>query len=545
MISKESIENLKSLIDIVDVIGNYVQLKKAGSNYKALCPFHSEKTPSFVVSPAKQIYHCFGCGASGDAIKFVMEIEKLSYKEAIEKLASMYNFKLEYTSNSNFLSIDLLEKVNNFYKGELYKNKTAYEYLKNRGLFDSTIEKFGLGYAPESFKQMKFFKDANLDKKELTALGVLVENGEYPRLIERITFPIFSQSGKIIAFGGRTITNHPAKYINFTNTKVFNKSKTFYGYNFAREHVLRKKEIIITEGYMDVIMLHQAGIENSVATLGTALTKEHLPILKKIEPKVIVAYDSDSAGINAALKASKLLFAEFFDGGVTLFPEGLDPADVVKEGKDVKNFFLNPIKFSDFIIDFTIKKYNIKNVLEKKKAIDEFKEYISTLPEILKEDFSIKVSQRLQISPQLLKVKSKPAISHEQNINMNKKIDVAEASIIKTLYENRKWMDEIVEYLSPEMFNTHQEELQLVYKEDFENPKLLDIVLRDDIMVLDYDTLKSQIIKLLIPYYKNKLIQIKYDSTLDSDTRMHLLKEINTKLLKLKKGQLVESAISI
>ena len=158
MISKESIENLKSLIDIVDVIGNYVQLKKAGSNYKALCPFHSEKTPSFVVSPAKQIYHCFGCGASGDAIKFVMEIEKLSYKEAIEKLASMYNFKLEYTSNSNFLSIDLLEKVNNFYKGELYKNKTAYEYLKNRGLFDSTIEKFGLGFAPESFKKFHLFK---------------------------------------------------------------------------------------------------------------------------------------------------------------------------------------------------------------------------------------------------------------------------------------------------------------------------------------------------------------------------------------------------
>jgi DNA primase len=545
MISKESIENLKSLIDIVDVIGNYVQLKKAGSNYKALCPFHSEKTPSFVVSPAKQIYHCFGCGASGDAIKFVMEIEKLSYKEAIEKLASMYNFKLEYTSNKNFLSIDLLERVNNFYKGELYKNQKAYEYLKQRGLYDSTIEKFQLGYAPDSKTQMRFFNQANLNKKELISLGVLVDNGEYPRLIERITFPIFSQSGKIIAFGGRTITNHPAKYINFTNTKVFNKSKTFYGYNFAREHVLRKKEIIITEGYMDVIMLHQAGIENSVATLGTALTKDHLPILKKIEPRVIMAYDSDTAGINAALKASKLLFSEFFDGGVVLFPEGLDPADMVKENKNINEFFKNPIPFSDFIIEFTLKKYNIKNVLEKKRAIDEFKEYISTLSEILKEDFAIKVSQRLQISPMMLKASSKHTLSHTQNENLNKKIDVAEASIIKTLYEHKEWMDEIVEYLSPDMFNTHQEELRLVYKEEFDNPKLLDIVLRDDIMVLNYETLKSQIIKLLIPYYKNKLIELKYDKTLDSELRMHLLKEINTKLLKLKKGQLVESSISI
>jgi DNA primase len=544
MIKPESIENLKSIIDIVDVVGNYVQLKKQGSNFTALCPFHSEKTPSFVVSPSKQIYHCFGCGASGDAIKFVMEIEKLSYPEAIEKLANMYNFKLEYTSSSSTLRVDILEKVNAFYIQELYKNSFAYEYLKQRGINDSTIEKFALGYAPSASEQFKFFKNANLNKNELITLGVLSENGEYPRLIERITFPIFSSSGKIIAFGGRTITNHPAKYINFTNTKVFNKSKTFYGLNFAREHVLRKKEIIITEGYMDVIMLHQAGIENSVATLGTALTKDHLPILKKIEPKVIMAYDSDSAGINAALKASKLLFSEFFDGGVVLFPEGLDPADMVKENKNVDEFFKNPIPFADFIIEFTLKKYNIKNVLEKKRAIDEFKEYISTLSEILKEDFAIKVSQRLQISPMMLKASSKHTLSF-QNENLNKKIDVAEASIIKTLYENKEWMDEIVEYLSPDMFNTHQEELRLVYQEDFENPKLLDIVLRDDIMVLSYETLKSQIIKLLIPYYKNKLIELKYDKTLDSELRMHLLKEINSKLLKLKKGQLVESSISI
>ncbi|EDM23859.1 DNA primase [Caminibacter mediatlanticus TB-2] len=544
MISKESIENLKSIIDIVDVISNYIELKKTGSNYKALCPFHSEKTPSFVVSPAKQIYHCFGCGASGDAIKFIMEIEKLSYKEAIEKLATMYNFKLTYTSNNNFLSIDLLEKVNNFYKGELYKQKEAYEYLKQRGLFDSTIEKFELGYAPESAKQLKFFKDANLNKKELINLGVLVENGDYPRLIQRITFPIFSQSGKIIAFGGRTITNHPAKYINFTNTKIFNKSKTFYGLNFAREHILRQKEAIIVEGYMDVIMLHQAGIENSIATLGTALTKEHLPILKKINPKVKIAYDSDLAGINAAIKASKLLFSDFFDGGVVLFPENLDPADVVKSGGEINKFFENEIPFSDFIIDFTIKKYNIKNVLEKKKAIDEFKEYIASLPEILKEDFSIKVSQRLQISPNMLKAKSKHTISHTQNINLNKKIDVAEASIIKTLYENKEWMDNIVEYLSPEMFNTHKEELQLVYQEDFENPKLLDIVLRDDIMTLDYDTLKKQIIRLLIPYYRNKLIQIRFDNSINSDEKAHLMKIINYKLKELKKGKLVESTLT-
>jgi DNA primase len=539
MIKPESIENLKSIIDIVDVVGNYIQLKKQGSNYVALCPFHSEKTPSFVVSPSKQIYHCFGCSASGDAIKFVMEIEKLSYPEAIEKLANMYNFKLEYTSSSSTLKVDILEKINAFYIQELYKNSFAYEYLKQRGINDSTIEKFALGYASSSSEQFKFFKNANLNKNDLITLGVLSENGEYPRLIERITFPIFSSSGKIIAFGGRTITNHPAKYINFTNTKIFNKSKTFYGLNFAREHILRKKEAIIVEGYMDVIMLHQAGFTNAIATLGTALTPDHLPQLKKLNAKVLLSYDSDSAGINAALKASKLLFKDFFEGGVILFPEGLDPADVVKKGEDLDKYFNSQIPFLDFIIEFTIKKYDIKNPVQKKKALDELKEYITILPEILKESFISKTAQYLQISPKLLNIR------HTKNTPLqNKKIDIAEASIIKTLYENPHLMDEIVEYLSVDVFKTHSLELSLVYQEKFDDPRLLDIVLRDDILTLDFESLKKQIIKLLIPYYQNKIIELK-TSNLDPVEKMHKLKLLNYKILQLKKGELVESDSTI
>jgi len=540
MIKPESIENLKSIIDIVDVIGNYLQLKKAGSNYKALCPFHAEKTPSFVVSPAKQIYHCFGCGASGDAIKFIMEIEKLSYKEAIEKLALMYNFTLEYTKNNNFLHLDILEKVNNFYISELFKNEKALNYLKKRGLFESTIEKFQLGYAPSSKIQMQFFKQANLKKEDLIAFGVLNENGEYPRLIERITFPIFSQSGKIIAFGGRTITNHPAKYINFTNTKIFNKSKTFYGLNFAKEHILRNKEVIIVEGYMDVIMLHQVGINNAIATLGTALTESHLPILKKLDSKVTIAYDSDNAGINAAFKASKLLYKNFFEGGVVLFNEGEDPADAVKNNKNLNQIFKEKTPFVEFILNYYLKQYNIKNPIEKKKLIDELRSYLNSLDDILKEDFILKSSQILQISPTLLKIKPK-----FENLNLTKKIDIAEASIIKTLYENPHIMDEIVEYLSPEMFKTHSLELQAVYQEDFENPKLLEIVLRDDIISFDIKTLKRQIQKLLIPYYKEKIEIIKRDKNLKSEEKMHYIKELNLKLKKLKKGEFIESSISI
>ncbi len=541
MIREESIENLKSVADIVDVIGNYVQLKKQGSNFTALCPFHSEKTPSFVVSPAKQIFHCFGCGASGDVIKFIMEIEKLTYPQAIEKLANMYNFQLEYTSGNNFIHINLLDKVNSFYVSKLYKNKTALDYLGQRGLYDSTIEKFSLGFAPGSSEQFQFFKDANLNKKDLIILGVLNESGEYPRLIERITFPIFSSSGKIIAFGGRTISNHPAKYINFTNTKIFNKSKTFYGLNFAREHILRSKEIVIVEGYMDVIMLHQAGIQNAVATLGTALTTQHLPILKRINPKITVAYDGDNAGINAALKASKLLYQNFFDGGAVLFEEGKDPADMVKENKNIEKIFNKKIPFSKFIIEYTLKKYNIKNPIEKKNALDELKSYIRILPDILKEDFSLNAARHLQISPNLLTAR---VSMQTRNSNLTPKIDIAEAGIIKTLYENPEIMNEIIEYLTPDMFNTHSYELQAVYEEKFNDSKLLDIVLRDDIVLLNKESLKNQIRKILIPFYQNKIMQIKLSSSVSGNEKMHLLKNLNLKLRKLKKGELVVNNIT-
>ena len=534
MIKQESIENLKSIADIVDVVGNYVQLKKQGSNYAALCPFHSEKTPSFVVSPAKQIYHCFGCGATGDVIKFIMEIEKLSYPEAIEKLASFYNFKLEYTKSASRVNTDILEKVNAFYIQELYKNKFAYEYLKQRGINDATIEKFALGYSPDSNKQFQFFKNANLNINELKNLGVLSENGEYPRLIERITFPIFSPSGKIIAMGGRTITNHPAKYINFTNTKIFNKSKTFYGLNFAREHILRKKEIIIVEGYMDVIMLHQAGYNTAVATLGTALTQDHLPQLSKLNAKIYLSYDGDNAGINAALKAAKLLFRSFFEGKVVLFPEGKDPADVVKNNENLENYFNNGSDFLDFIIKYTIGKYDTKNPVQKKQALEELKEYIRTLPEILQESFTIKAAQHLQINPKLLLVKKSQNIS-----GTAKKIDIAEATIIKTLYDHPEYMDEIVEYLTPEMFKTHQYELIQVYAENFTDPKLLDIVLRENILSLDMESLKKQIIKILIPYYQQKVYKLKF-SEMDPYEKMDKLKRLNDMIIKLKKGEIVE-----
>jgi DNA primase len=532
MIKPESIENLKSIADVVDVVGNYIQLKKKGSNFTANCPFHNEKTPSFVVSPTKQIYHCFGCGATGDSIKFIMDYEKLNYPEAIEKLASMYNFELEYTKNKTFVATNILEKLNSFYKQNLIHNQNAYNYLKERGLNDNTIEKFGLGYAPSSNEQINFLNQSKLPINEAFELGAFAkgENGIYARLIDRITFPIFSTNNKIIAFGGRTISNHPAKYINYTNTKIFNKSKTFYGLNFAREKVLRKKEIIIVEGYMDVIMLHQAGYSNAVATLGTALTHEHLPILNKLNSKIIIAYDGDSAGINAAIKASTLLAQNGFEGGAVIFKEGLDPADMIKNNENLNPVFENNTPFIEFVIKETLNKYNLKNPHQKQEAFNEVKNFILSLNPIVQDDIANYTSQIMQIPKKLFRIRNQ-----NTQIASNKKTDPTEAAIIKTIYENQNYLNEVAEYLPLKVFNHHYKELELLYQEEFDNPLLLDIVLNDEIKTFDYNSLRNAIRNILIRHYTNELKKIQFE-TLSLEEKAHKIRNLREKISNLKKG---------
>lgn len=410
MITKESIDNLKNHLEIVDVISQSLELKKSGANFKACCPFHGEDTPSFVVSPAKQIYHCFGCGAGGDAIKFIMEYEKLSYPEAIEKLASMYNVTLNYEENENKPKIDLkiLETVNKYYQKLFINNLEAKEYIKSRGISEFSIEKFEIGYAPKSFETINFLKDNFLNLAEAKELGVIDtgENGLYSRFIERITFPIYGLNNKIVGFGGRTISGHNAKYVNSPQTKLFNKSKLLYGYNIAKENIYKKNRIIVTEGYLDVIMLHQAGFNTAVATLGTALTKEHLPILRRGEPKVIVAYDGDKAGLNAAFKASVMLSQSEFEGGVVIFDAGLDPADMVKDGKIEKlnKIFAEPIAFIRFAIDYIILKYDINDPMQKQKALQEANEYLKSLSLIYQDEYKRYIAQKLNIRENLVKI---------------------------------------------------------------------------------------------------------------------------------------------
>lgn len=540
MITKESIENLKNHLDVVDVISQFIELKKSGANFKACCPFHGENTPSFVVSPTKQIYHCFGCGVGGDSIKFIMEYEKSSYPEAIEKLASMYNFTLQYDDNNQKKQdTKALEDVNKYYQKLFVNNQTSKEYIHSRGISEFSIEKFEIGYAPSSNDTINFLKNNYYNLADAKELGIIDtgSNGLYARFIERITFPIYSINNKIVGFGGRTITGHNAKYVNSPQTKIFNKSRLLYGYNIAKEHIYKKSNIIVTEGYLDVIMLHQAGFDTAVATLGTALTVDHLPLLRRGEPKVIVAYDGDSAGLNAAFKASVMLSQSEFEGGVVIFDEGKDPADMVKDGKveELNKIFSSPRSFIEFALDYIISKYEINNPNAKQKALQESNDYLKSLGIIYQDEYKRHIAQKLNIRENLVKVSTDNIRKNEVNLT---KVDIAELSIIKYILENSTIIDKVLDIVDSSMFEYHNSEF-IALMQDPNNEKLNGILLNEQLKNLNKDEFNQQLLKLLIKFYNQKLSQINYDPSIGFKDKSILLRKVKDNILQLRQGKLV------
>jgi len=548
MISQDSIEALRSSLDIVDVVGNYIELKKAGANFKANCPFHGEKTPSFVVSPSKQIYHCFGCGVGGDSIKFVMELEKLNYPEAIEKLASTYNFALEYTKGKGDFSElkRVLEATQKWYIKNLDLNSHAKGYLQQRGISASSIEEFEVGFVGNSQSVMNFFNSQMLPLPKAMEAGIIAtgESGRaYARLVDRITFPIYSSNGNLIGFGGRTISNHPAKYINSPQTKLVNKSRVLYGYHRAKKHIYDKKQIIITEGYLDVIMFHQAGFKSAVATLGTALTSEHLPLLKKGEPKVILAYDGDKAGVEAAYKAS-LMLGSSFDGGVVLFKGGLDPADMIAGGRssEVAKMLRTPKAFIAFILEQMVSKHDLNNALDKQRAFEETKQYLGSLSPILKESYIPIAASLLGVSASLFGVSTKTY--NEQNpqpiLKRPSQEDIVELGIIKTLLEKPNMVDELIDFLSPILFKRHPDMLQSLLQEDSQNPKLIGLSIDDSIPSLSSEELQKSLIAMQIKECENQIRQINHDTTIDYKTKSFKIRQLRSDIIpRLKRGELV------
>ncbi|MFK5975633.1 MAG: DNA primase, partial [Sulfurovum sp.] len=541
MIDNSSIEALKSSIDIVDIVGSFIELKKSGANYKANCPFHGEETPSFVVSPAKQIYHCFGCGVGGDSIKFVMELEKLNYPEAIEKIASLNNFSLSYTqgSDNNSNAKWVLEAVREWYIKNLNQNQIALEYLHKRGINQNSIEKFNIGFVPKGHEVMNFLQSALLPLPKALDVGIIAPNdnggGYYARLIERIIFPIYSASSSIVGFGGRTITNHPAKYINSPQTKLFNKSQLLYGYHLAKEHIYKNQRIIICEGYLDVVAFHQAGFTESVASMGTALTPEHLPLLRKGDPKVILAYDGDKAGINAGIKASKMLSIAGFDGGIILFGDGEDPADMIANGKsqEVATLLRENKPFIPFVVEMIVGEYDLSDPRAKEVAFEQVKEYLNNFSQIIKDAYIPMSATLLKINPSLFigsvtlpqkKPQNRESISQPKD-------DVAHLSIIKTLIENPSYIDNVLDVMDISMFGNYGGLFASLIEGDLENSSLVGLSIDERFNAMSQDELNASMIQLLTLFYREKLRSIPRDMNIPSAKKAYLVKKIKIDVL--------------
>jgi DNA primase len=359
LISQNSIQQIQSRIDIVDIVGGFIKLKKRGTNYLGLCPFHNEKSPSFTVSPAKEIYKCFGCGRSGNSISFLMEHEKYSYVEALRWLANKYNVEIEETEASPEVkakqqAAESLHIINafaqKFFDEKLFHTEQgkdiALSYLKHRGFREDTIKKFQIGYSPEertSFTKTALanqFNPENLVKSGLVAMRNEELQDNYRG---RIIFPVHNNSGKIIGFGARIIKNNDKapKYINTPENELYIKSKILYGTYFARQSIDKSNECLLVEGYTDVVSLHQAGVENVVASGGTSLTADQLRLVKKYTNNLTIIYDGDSAGIKAALRGLDLALEEGLNVKLVLIPDKEDPDSYVNK--------VGPAAFKEFV----------------------------------------------------------------------------------------------------------------------------------------------------------------------------------------------------
>ena len=399
-IEQQSIDSLIKSIDISDVIGKVTKLKKSGNNYFACCLFHDEKTPSFCINTKDQLYYCFGCGASGNVITFMMEHYGLDFVAAVEKIASDYNYRLEYSKTTidknqildakkQKLSLfALMAKITNFYQKNLEINSQIQNYLLKRGFNKDSINNFKLGYAPNNFQALKIIFDDYMLNSDLLTIGVVNKNDNgnyYDRFRNRVIFPIHNLKGEIVAFGGRVVDDSNPKYLNSPETSIFNKSKELYGLYQSYKAIKSENKVIVVEGYIDVIMLHQYGVYNVVATMGTALNIEHLKVLYRICDNIYFCFDGDKAGQNAAWRALENVVNHITDIKSARFiflPDNHDPDSFIRQYS--KDNFIGYIQnksltLSNYLFTKLVQDVDINTEEGKAKFISLVKPYIDSI----------------------------------------------------------------------------------------------------------------------------------------------------------------------
>ncbi|EAK4321892.1 DNA primase [Campylobacter jejuni] len=452
MITKESIKNLSQRLNIVDIIENYIEVKKQGSSFVCICPFHADKNPSMHINPTKGFYHCFACKAGGDAFKFVMDYEKLSFADAVEKVASLSNFTLSYTKEKQENKKELksiLPSLNAYFKDNLKHHKEVLTYLYQRALNDKDIAKFELGFAGASEDSIRLLQNQKIPLEDAMSVGALKkdENNEfYASFIWRITFPIYDHKDLLVGFGGRTLNpNVPAKYVNSPQNILFDKSRIFYAFNIAKENIAKKKEIIVCEGYMDAIAFHKAGFNNAVAVLGTALTEHHLPLIRRYDAKVILCFDNDEAGLKAATRSAFLLSTNKIDGKVAILQGGKDPAELVAKNESTKlhNILDEGIELGEFYIRRLISTHSIISALDKQKALETIQKFTFNLEPLVANSYTSLVSNLLKVDEKFIvlsqnskKIIQTPLISQNKYNFPKEKIHIAELELIAFLKQH-------------------------------------------------------------------------------------------------------------
>lgn len=452
MIETKSIEDLKQKADIVSVIEHYIEVKKSGSNYVCVCPFHDDKNPSMHINEKKGFYHCFACKAGGDVFHFVQEYERVGFYEAVERVASLCNFSLSYTSQkqeTNKAIYEILPLLNAFYKHNLTQHKEVLEYLYSRALNDDDIRQFELGFAPSSQESLKLLKNEKIELKNALECGAIKFSEEkkdyYASFINRISFPIYDHKGLLVGFGGRTLdSTQKAKYVNSPQCRLFDKSRVFYAFHLAKDAIAKQKEMIVCEGYMDAIAFHKAGLKNAVAVLGTALTEQHLPLIKRYEARVILCFDSDTAGFNAAMRSAFLLSTHKIGGKVIMLEGGKDAAELVAnhQAKMLFEALDKGVELSEFYIRGIVGGFDLQTPLQKQLALEAVQKYTFTLEPLVAEAYTNLVAQLLGVNANLiaLSTKKRAQIQNQQMTSAPKSSNnLAEFEVLRFLLDNKPY----------------------------------------------------------------------------------------------------------
>ncbi len=587
--SEELIDEIRNSNDIVDIISQYVILKRSGRNFFGLCPFHKEKTPSFSVSPDKQIFHCFGCGAGGNVIHFISKIENVDFKESLEILADRVGIKLPTLENNvDSKRLELKEKVYEinklvatYYHETLYKPqaKPAQEYVKKRKLDNKALKEFCIGYAEKANVLYKMLKEKGFTEEEILASDLVIKKGNnyVDRFKNRLIFPIQDIRNRFIAFGGRVLDNSLPKYINSPENIVYSKARNLYGLNVAKNTKTRK--LIIVEGYMDTVSLHQRGIDNVVASCGTALTEAQGRLLRKYAEKVIISYDSDSAGQAATLRGLEILNNLGCDIRILQMEGAKDPDEyVIKYGNGRFNDLVeNAISLVEFKIKVLKKGLNIENTNDKIKFMNEIAKILGGVDNKIEQEIYIdKISSDYNISKEAIYAQinkneysnnkgskilessniRKPIIK-KQETKVNSELEKRENIIISLLIDGGEEVyNKIKDIINPNDFKSeaNQKIMRRLY-EEFEKGNsninsLVDMFADDEqvvnaltgIMADDYEIEdnKKALEDVINNYQKEKLmarrneiIQSLNNANLDKEKANELEKELHTLIIKL------------